>query len=154
MAIFLDSGFFMGLIHKKDKNYQRANEILLEMKDGLYGQVYTSNFIMSESATLVAVRTNQNPLALEKIKEYFIGDLQIGKKLLSDSNIEKLSWDLFIKLNSHLTKKNKKKKGESEKKRKMFSFVDCSNIIFCQERNIANIAAFDGHFKGFVNLIC
>jgi predicted nucleic acid-binding protein len=43
MAIFLDTGFYLGLIHKKDENYDTAQEWLKKIQSGVYGQIYTSN---------------------------------------------------------------------------------------------------------------
>ncbi len=143
MAIFLDTGFYLGLIHSKDRNFNRAQELLIEIQTGKFGQIYSSMMIMAETATIVAVRTQKNPESLKKTRDLFIGDLQIATLLPLTETTEKKTWDIFIKANS--TKESSKKK--------ILSFVDCSNIFLCKEHGIKNILAFDGDFKGWLEVI-
>lgn len=145
MAIFLDTGFYLGLIHSKDSNYKRAQELLIELQTGQFGQIYSSRLIMAETATLVAVRTHQNQKALKKARELFIGDLQIATILPLTEITEKETWDIFVKANSL--------KESARMKKKILSFVDCSNITLCREHGIEKIAAFDGDFKGWLEII-
>ncbi|MHA1560664.1 MAG: PIN domain-containing protein [Promethearchaeota archaeon] len=143
MAIFLDTGFYLGLIHSKDHNYDRAQELLIEIQTGKYGQIYSSRLIMAETATIVAVRTRKNPKLLKEVKDLFIGDLQIATLLLLTETTEKKTWDIFIKANS----------SKETSKKKILSFVDSSNIALCNEHGIKNIIAFDGDFKGWLDVI-
>jgi len=142
VAIFLDTGFYLGLIHSKDKNFIRAQELLIEIQTGKFGQIYSSRLIMAETATIVAVRTHKNPKSLKKARDLFIGDLQIATLLPLTEITEKITWDIFIKTNS--TKESSKKK--------ILSFVDSSNIALCKEHEIKNILAFDGDFKGWLKV--
>ncbi|MHA1475313.1 MAG: PIN domain-containing protein [Promethearchaeota archaeon] len=143
VAIFLDTGFYLGLIHSKDHNYDRAQELLIEIQTGKYGQIYSSRLIMAETATIVAVRTRKNPKLLKEVKDLFIGDLQIATLLLLTETTEKKTWDIFIKANS----------SKEPSKKKILSFVDSSNIALCNEHGIKNIIAFDGDFKGWLDVI-
>jgi len=143
VAIFLDTGFYLGLIHSKDHNYDRAQELLIEIQTGKYGQIYSSRLIMAETATIVAVRTRKNPKLLKEVKDLFIGDLQIATLLLLTETTEKKTWDIFIKANS----------SKETTKKKILSFVDSSNIALCNEHGIKNIIAFDGDFKGWLDVI-
>ena len=144
MGIFLDTGFYLGLIHKKDQHYARSQQILIDIRSGIYGQLYTSPFIMAEAASLVAIRTHKNPSALQKIQELFTGDLTFATSLKITELILTKTWKFFIDMNVS---------EKSKDKRKFLSFVDCSNIIFCQEHQIENILAFDGDFYGWLNVI-
>ena len=143
MAIFLDTGFYLGLVHSKDHNYNRAQELLIEIQTGKYGQIYSSRLIMAETATIVAVRTRKNPKSLKKARDLFIGDLQIATLLPLTEITEKKTWDIFIKANS----------TEESSKKKILSFIDSSNIVLCQEHGIKKILAFDGDFKGWLEVI-
>ena len=144
MAIFLDTGFYLGLIHSKDNHFSRAQELLIEIQTGKLGQIYTSRLIMAETATIVAVRTHKNPKSLKKARDLFIGDLQIASILPLTETTEKKTWDIFIKANSN---------KDYSKKKKILSFVDSSNIVLCKEHGIKNILAFDGDFKGWLEII-
>ncbi|TFH30926.1 MAG: PIN domain-containing protein [Promethearchaeota archaeon] len=143
MAIFLDTGFYLGLIHSKDTNFDRAQELLREIQTGKLGQIYSSRLIMAETGTIVAVRTHKNQKALEKARDLFIGDLQIATILSLTESTEKKAWDIFIEANSE---------KKSPKRNKILSFVDCSNIILCKEHGIDNILAFDGDFHGWLDV--
>ncbi len=138
MAIFLDSGFYLGLIHGEDKHHGRAREWLQRLKSGFFGQMYTSNFVMAETATIVASRTKGNPLALEKTRQLFAGALQIATIIRANEQDEENAWNLFLKIS---------KSKDILTIGGIVSFVDCTSIVLCQSRDIEFIATFDGHFK-------
>ena len=46
-----------------------------------------------------------------------------------------------------------KRSKKVDSKKKTVSFVDCSNIIFCRERNIEYILSFDSHFDSWISRI-
>lgn len=140
MAIFLDTSFYLGLLDPKDEYYLRSLEILKDLKKGIYGIIYTSNLIMAESATFVAIRTNKNLKALKTMEDFFIGSEQIASILRVNEKIENDSWEIFHKINA-------------DKKNKVISFVDCTNIIICKNYSIENILSFDNHFDGWVSRI-
>ncbi|MHA1672466.1 MAG: type II toxin-antitoxin system VapC family toxin [Promethearchaeota archaeon] len=141
MAIFLDSGFYLGLINPKDQFYLRSIELLHDLQSGKFGRIYTSIYVMGETATLVGVRTHNNSIILEGIYNYFSGETQIGLLFRSSKEIEDEAWKLFLKINN-------------DSKKKTVSFVDCSNIIFCRERNIEHILSFDSYFDSWISRIC
>ena len=144
MAVFLDTGFYMGLISKKDEHYDASVRILTKLKSGEYGQIYTSNLIMAETSTLVAARTNRNSIALIKTEQLFIGELRIATILRPDEQVEKRTWEISKRVNLHKGKKNIPL---------LMSFVDCSNLALCETRGIENIVSFDTHFKPWIQII-
>ena len=144
MGIFLDTGFYMALINKSDKNHEKSKEILQKIKSGIYGQVYSSLFIMSETGTLAAIRTQRNSAIIKELKRLFIGELKIATPLEISASILEKTWNLYIK--KLISEKNKGK-------RSFLSFIDSSNIILCQEHQIENIVAFDGDFEGWLNVV-
>ena len=95
---------------------------------------------MSESATLVAVRTKKHPRAMQIIQDYFLGSEQIAIILRVNEKIELEAWELFQKIN--------KKRSKS-----VISFVDCTNIAFCHQYSIENILSYDPHFEGWVKRV-
>ena len=142
MAIFLDTGFYLGLIHKNDENFDVAQEWLKKIQLGVYGQIYTSNYVIAETATLVAVRTRGSILALEKTRNLLKGDLQIATILYVSEDEETSCWDLFSKLATA---------NELFTKDGIISYVECTNITLCTTHSIEYIASFDGHYKGWLN---
>ena len=141
MGIFIDSGFYMGLVNPKDKYFDKSLELLNVLKTGKYGQIYTSNLVMSEASTLVNIRTNKNTIALNAIWKLFNGNEKFSLILRSNEIIERKIWNIFLKVNS-----------QKETKSPM-SYVDCSNIVFCEEHVIDHILSYDQHFDGWLSRI-
>ncbi len=142
LTIFLDTGFYLGLIHKQDTNFDRARKWLSSIRSGQYGQTYTSNLVMAETATLVAARTNAHPLAIQKIRDLFTGPLQIAPILRIGEPEEMKAWEMFTKLADT---------GGLKTARGVISFVDCTSVITCQKHGIDYIATFDGHYKAWLS---
>lgn len=139
MAIFLDTCFLMGLSHPNDKYYSDSLRILQEMSIGKYGLVYTSPFVISESATLLLLRSHNNQLLLKNFHSYFYGANKFIRILSWTSRIEELTWVKFFEINKNL-----------KDKKDWLSFVDISNIVYCQQHQIQNIASYDNHFDAFL----
>lgn len=142
MAIFLDTGFLVALCHKDDKFHKQAELILNKLGTGQYGLIYSSSFIIDEAATLILFRTNNNQDTIQEFFSYFFGN---------EPFIELLPWSIEIEQDTILAfqKFNQKAKNKKE----WLSFTDVSNIVFCQNYKIDNIATFDSHFKGFLTEI-
>ncbi len=139
MAILLDTGFYFGLLSIKDQYHQQSQSIIKDLIKKKYGKIYTSNFILDESLTLINIRTKGKRLdLLEKMKKLFLGSLAIAN-LLSIEN----SWlDSIYNLQKKLSAP-----GDP------VSFTDASNIVLCNNYEIKNIVSFDEHFSGFLNVI-
>lgn len=142
MGIFLDSGFYTGLIHPKDEHRQDSLRLLDIIKEGTYGAVYTTNYIMAETATLCAVRSERNPKVLASCKEFFTGALKIAIIIYVRDVHDEETWKLFQSVNQDPSIK------------KPLSFVDCSSIIMARQFRIDHIASFDPHFDAWLTRVC
>lgn len=142
IGIFLDTGFFIGLCHPKDKYAVQSETILKKLSKGTYGLLYTSSLIISETSTLLAVRTNNNEKILSLLGKYLWGEEKIATILPYKQTLEKEVWELFKKVNT-----------KDLKQEKPMSFVDISSVILCQHHQIKNIVSFDSHFDRFLNRI-
>ena len=140
MGIFVDTNFYISLIDPHDFNYDRSLELLKDLKTGKYGRIYTSIYVMAESATLLSVRIKNQAPPYDLMEDLFIGKTQFALMLRSSENDEKEAWILFKKINTN-------------RKLKIISFVDCTNIIFCKKYQCDNILSFDRHFDGIINRI-
>lgn len=138
--IFLDTSFFIGLVNPNDKFYERSNELLKSIQNGLFGDPFTSNYVMAETATLIAIRSHNNPVAIDSIRSLFIGDNIIATMIRIDEVLEQKAWDLFQKV-------NKSQMGQP------ISYVDCTNVIISQHLHIGSIISFDAHFEGWLKQI-
>ena len=142
MGIFLDSGFFLGFCHPKDKYHEQSLSIFRRMSTGQYGLIYTSNAIIIEAATLLLIRTQSNLEVIEEFYSVLYGLNKFVQILPWTAEIEEKSWKKFKSVNE---------KAKSNKN--IMSFVDISNIIFCEEFQIEFLCSYDPHFDGFLTRI-
>ncbi|MHA1292982.1 MAG: type II toxin-antitoxin system VapC family toxin [Promethearchaeota archaeon] len=142
MGIFLDTGFYLGLCHPKDKHAKDCERILRAMVRGDYGLIYSSNLIIIEVTTLAAVRTHSNLRVLNHLANLIWGSDKLATILHFDADKELETWELFKKINTG-----------TNKPERLMSFVDVSSVILCRHHQIDKIASFDSHFDGFLERI-
>ncbi|MHA1323944.1 MAG: type II toxin-antitoxin system VapC family toxin [Candidatus Helarchaeota archaeon] len=142
MGIFIDTGFFIGLAHPKDEFHQNCTRILEEMSSGKYGLIFTSSFVISEAATLLLIRTYGNLEILKEFHDLIYGQQQFAQIFSWTPEMERRTWDLFMTINK-----------KAKEKKKLISFVDASNIVYCRTYDIPYIVSFDSHFDNFLTRI-
>ena len=142
MAILLDTGFLLGLVHPKDNNAFRAGEILNDLSQGIHGLLYTSNLIIAEATTLTAARSLANPIVLKGLEKMIWGEDRLAEILIVTPEIEIKAWTLFQKVNAKI-----------KTKRDLMSFVDVTSVILAQLHQIDLIVSFDSHFDQFLTRI-
>ena len=142
MAILLDTGFYLGLVHPKDENAQRSGELLSELSQGVHGLLYTSNLIITETTTLTAARTLANLVVLQALEKMIWGEDKLAEVLFVTPEIETEAWILFQKVNAKI-----------KTKRKLMSFTDVTTVILAQRHQIDLVVSFDDHFDRFMTRI-
>ena len=140
MGVFLDTGFFLGLLHRKDPNYERCKINFKKISSGEFGLIFTSSYVISETATIILLRTHNNPTTLKAYRELIYGKKKFIRIFESNKHINTLAWDIFMTHNH-----------KAKNKRNYLSFVDATNIAICRENGISNILAVDGDFDGYLN---
>ncbi len=131
MTIVIDSNFFFALKAKNDKNHNRAQEILIELKEKGKDLLITNYLVINETLTLTVARFNGNTHYLEKMHELYWGEEIFVKKIL-------------MTLAEYLEICNLLKKYCSPKL--LLSYVDASILYLFQKYNCNYILSFDGHF--------
>jgi len=142
LGVFLDSGFYLGLCHPKDKYAEQSERILKELATGNYGVLYTSYFIVNEVTTLAAIRSKNNIKVFNHLEKLLWGNEKIASILPFDLNNEHETWELFKKINI-----------TDLKDKKPMSFTDISSIILCNHHQIEHIVSFDSHFDRFLQRV-
>ena len=140
LAVILDTNFFLSLTHPNDPYAHKGKKILEDLADGSFGLLYTTNYVISETCTLVAVRTKNNENAFDHLENLFWGDKKIAIELWVNQELENETWKHFKKINNG----KRFKSG-------ILSFVDVNLIIMAQNHNIDTIVSFDKHFDVFLN---
>ncbi len=142
LGIFLDSSYILGLCHPLDPNHKASVRLFRAMAGGIHGLIFTSTFVIAETATLVLVRTSNNNRILDKFHEMFSGSTRVVRMLEVNVAIQEEIWALF---------KNHNKKAKTKKE--YLSFVDASNVVLCRRNEIDKIASFDGDFDAYLQRV-
>ena len=139
MGIFIDSGFFLGLLHRKDVNHEQCKTNFKEISSGKYGLIFSSAYVIAETTTLILIRTRNNPLTLNAFQELIYGKQKFLRIIQSNPDLNTTAWNIFLAHNQSV-----------KVKKKYLSFVDATNIAICREYQISTILAVDGDFDGYL----
>lgn len=128
--VFFDTWGWVAIAHKDDNHHRKVftfyENFLLNK-----GIPVTTDYVLSETITLLRSRTNIN--GVEVFIDTIIEAVRNERVLLQ--RIDDIKWQKTW----NLCKKYKDKPG--------ISFVDFSSIIIMKELNIKNILTNDNHFK-------
>lgn len=122
--ILLDTSFLIAHYNDKNIHHTKTRAIMEEIKQQEYGEVYITDYIFDECATILPLRLKDAKLseqALILIKDLFL--IHIDEIFFEET------WQIF--------------KAQKEIK---LSFTDCSSIASIQQLGIKNIATFDKAF--------
>ncbi len=127
MKVFLDTGAFLALAGEDDDHHPAAKSIYAELLLS-NAQLSTSNFVLSESYTLIRSKVSHRA-AVEFMKRLD----QTGIKVLRVSEaIEQTAKAIFVRYDD-----------------KDFSFVDCTSFALIDHHRLDHAFAFDGHFRQY-----
>jgi predicted nucleic acid-binding protein len=127
LKVFLDTGAFLALADEDDDYHAAAKSIYTEMLQSK-AQLLTSNFVLSESYTLIRSKVSHRA-AVEFMKRLD----QTGIKVLHVSEaIEQTAKAIFVRYDD-----------------KDFSFVDCTSFALIDHHRLDHAFAFDAHFRQY-----
>jgi uncharacterized protein len=127
LKVFLDTGAFLALADGDDQYHSAATPVYTELIQ-TKAQLFTSNFILSETYTLIRFKVGHQA-AVEFMKPFD----QTGIKILRVSEaIEHTAKTIFQRYDD-----------------KDFSFVDCTSFALIDHHRLDHAFAFDGHFRQF-----
>ncbi|MBN2441843.1 MAG: type II toxin-antitoxin system VapC family toxin [Spirochaetales bacterium] len=132
-VIFIDTGYWLALLNKKDNNHESARSKIETLKQS---KIVISDFIIFETITFLNSSLKKHSLAMLFMD--FIQSLENLEIIEVNSDIKITALELFKKYND-----------------KDFSFTDCVSFAIMEEYNIADVFTFDKHFvqMGFHILI-
>jgi uncharacterized protein len=127
LKVFLDTGAFLALADEDDQYHSAAKPIYSELLQ-TKAQLFTSNFILSETCTLIRFKVGHQA-AIEFMKTLD----QTGIKVLRVSEaIEQTAKAVFVRYHD-----------------KNFSFVDCTSFALIDHHRLDHAFAFDAHFRQY-----
>ena len=129
-AIFVDTGFWIALIDKRDTYHLSAKSTLESLLK--YYSVYLSDFVLFETITYLNCSIRRHDLAVRFLKKAKQPTLAM---LVVDEIIKDEALNLFEKYSD-----------------KDLSVTDCTSFVLMNHQNIQKYAGFDDHFlqMGFV----
>lgn len=134
MSVFIDSSALIAYYNAGDEHHERAAIVLKKVFDDEYGLVYTSDYILDESVTVIWLRTKSKETAINLGEHLLYSKINI---LNITANVLATTWDLYKKLNNP-------------------SFTDCTTLTLMHENNIQNIVTFDKWFEKIkgIKMLC
>lgn len=131
--LFVDTSGWCAVYNRADTNHPRALSYWREIA-GTAGLVYTTDYILDETLTLLRSRVGHEPA------------VTFGRTVLASEVVKVLpitperwqrAWELFVRYSD-----------------KDFSFTDCTSFAVMNELKLPAALAFDHHFRqmGFITL--
>ena len=131
MGIFIDTGIFFSAFNQEDRYHLDALGIYFSAFSGKFGAVYTSDYIIDETVTLLKVKTTPE-LALKFMKSAVASDMLI---IRVDNDLFEESCQIF----------------EKYSERAGLSFTDATTIAILHLLQIEVLASLDGRsFDGII----
>jgi len=125
-TVFVDTSAFFAIVDKDDCNHEAASEVITRLVNEA-AELYTSNFVLSETYTLL-----RNNVGHSKTVS-FINKARSSLKIIHvTEDIEEKAIKIFIKYAD-----------------KNFSFVDCTSFVVIRDLKLEKAFTFDKHFKQY-----
>ena len=134
MGVYLDTGYILALKNSSDDNHLAAMEIYKDIKRRIHGDVYTSDYILDETATVALSRSCRLEI-VQDIEAFIRHTKWINFIKVSEAEIN-AAWKLFVRYYE-----------------KELSFTDCTILAQAESRNITKLCTFDSHFKGLIEIL-
>lgn len=127
MKVFIDTSAFCALVNARDKDHSLSKKIM-KMLIRRDAELFTSNFILDETYTLLKVRADTKRAIefMDKIEKKDTKVFHVSEE------IEKKAKSIF------------KKYADKE-----FSFTDCTSFVLIEDKGLNGAFAFDDHFKEY-----
>ncbi len=135
LAVFIDTCVFVAARNKRDVNHSRAVELLRQALQGVYGAVYTSDYVFDEAVTVALARTGRPEIAVD-IGNFILSSRRL-RILFVDQHVLEEAWTIFRRYAS-----------------RGLSFTDATTVALMRIYGIDYLMSFDSHFDGIVARIC
>jgi predicted nucleic acid-binding protein len=134
MAVFVDTGIFVAVRNRKDRNHGRATDLMRRGLKAEFGIINTSDYVIDEAVTTALARTRNHQIAVNTGK-YILGSPRIEVLTITREDFN-LAWNKFQTFRD-----------------KFLSFTDCTSLTLMQRHGIERIMSFDSGFDGLAERI-
>ncbi len=137
MGIFVDTNIFFSFVNRRDKDHERAVQLVDELRKGKYGIPYTSDYILDEAVTIALMRTRRLKPAIDTgtmiLGSRETGILPVARMLMIDEKTFHGAWKAF-----------------ASGKMPRLSFTDHTSLSLSKEFTGGSIMSFDEDFDGLL----
>jgi len=131
MSIFLDTGIVVAAHNAHDSQHDRALAVLTQIREGVHGNPFTSDYVLDEAVTLALVRTKDRRIA-KAVGEFFLppdGEEESVVVLHVDETTIRAAWSSFVRHDTAL------------------SFTDWTIVEQVRQLGIDVVATFDAKIR-------
>jgi predicted nucleic acid-binding protein len=134
VSLFLDTGVVVAAHNVGDANHARGLEIVREVREGVHGTAFSSDFVLDEAVTLALVRTRNRQTAID-VGRFFLPD-RPGQGFVAllhvDEGTVRRAWESFLRRETPL------------------SFTDWTIVEQVRALRIDRVASFDAALDPWV----
>lgn len=124
--IILDTSFIVSYYNTRDENHKKAVELMKDIVNRKYGNLYITDYIFDEGVTVILIRLKSLSRTIE-----------IGESIRKSTEMIEIEKDIFEKA----WKLFKEQSGTA------LSFTDCTTLNVMKAKDVKNIVTFDEDFK-------
>lgn len=135
MSVFLDSGFFIALLNKRDAKHSEAQDILIRLKEKTRGFRMTIDYILNEVITTLWGSTYRKDVVKKAYQLICETPTFVTLKHFPKEQLEP-TWQKWVNL--------------AEYPKRPLSFTDCMILVFMESQKIEYLVSFDSEFKGLI----
>ncbi len=138
MTTFLDSNFFIALLNTRDEMYEKAKNLLDQLRNPMYGSRVTTDYIIDEVITTIWGQTHRKDLVEQAYSLICQTPEFVTFKKISGEHLI-LAWKKWMDF--------------AEWPKRPLSFTDCTILALMELEHIAYLLTFDSEYKGLVNIL-
>lgn len=137
MGVFVDTNIFFSFVNLRDRDHERAVQLVDELRKGRYGIPYTSDYILDEAVTVALMRTRRLKVAIDTgtiiLGSKERGILPAARMLMIDEKTFQEAWKTF-----------------ASGKMPQLSFTDQTSLSLSKGYTGGSIMSFDQGFDGLL----
>jgi len=127
--IFVDSWGWCAMVNRREEYHELVQYLIAELVEES-AKLYTTNFILDETYTLIRTRVHHRAAVEFHRKLQIMIDGKLVEVIHLMPEIEQDAWIIFERYDD-----------------KDFSFTDCTSFVVMKQQRIVSVITDDRHFK-------
>lgn len=127
--IFVDSWGWCAMVNRREEYHELVQYLIAELVEES-AKLYTTNFILDETYTLIRTRVHHRAAVEFHRKLQIMIDGKLVEVIHLMPEIEQDAWIIFERYDD-----------------KDFSFTDCTSFVVMKQQRIVSVITDDSHFK-------